>query len=169
MARTLLAAVAAIFFVAGFATAQDKSRTVPKRGSASSSPALPPGEVYDIECPNCKHNFSHAEAAEITCPNCGRVHKATKKGDSLSLTSTETSENKWKKPLLIGGGVLLVLGLIGMILKKTVLAAPPPKKKKKKRRDEEDDRPRKKKPRVLDDDEEDDRPRKKKPRLVDED
>jgi predicted nucleic acid-binding Zn-ribbon protein len=135
----------------------------------SSIPSPPPGEAFDVPCPYCGKKYEVRDTqSTATCPHCKKNSTVQKSGDELALKGSDESENKWKKPLLIGGGVLLVLGVIGSIVRRTMLAPPPKKKKKRPTDDDDDDRPRKKKrPAVIEDDD-DNRPKpKKKPRVVD--
>jgi ribosomal protein S27E len=172
LAGVILATVAATDLRAQTKDNKDNKQPTPDRRAdrGKEIPGPKPGEALVSDCPNCKANVDYQSVDKsVTCPKCGKVLTVTASGLELN----EVSENKWKKPLLIGGGVLLALGLLGMVLKKTVMAAPPPKKKKKKRRDEDedDDRPRKKKTRAVVEDEDDDTPpppKKNKPRILDE-
>ncbi|CAN5255902.1 hypothetical protein BH11PLA2_BH11PLA2_11000 [soil metagenome] len=173
LAAVLVTALFLVIAVGDTVAQQPKTKTkTENKVDPKNIPDPIPGEVFDVNCPNCSQKLEVRDTmTTITCTKCGKELKVKKNGGDITLELNESSENKWKKPLLIGGGVLLVLGLIGVVLKQTVLAPAPVKKKKKKKRpvdeDDEDDRPRKKKRPVVEDEDEAPRKVKKKPRIVD--
>ncbi len=173
--RFALSAIA-LALLAVFVTeaAAQRGRQAPRGEEGSPPPIVDASALIEYTCPNCNKEIASSDGQPPTsCPHCNVKITAESDGNGgYNLTAIEVSDNKWKKPLMYGGGALLVLGLIGMVLKYTVFAAPPPKKKKKKRRDDDDadEHPRKKKRPVVEmDDEDDDRPRRRKPRVVEDD
>lgn len=128
---------------------------IPRGGGRPAPGAAAQVDLPIFECPKCSKKIdAPADAPPTKCPHCSAKIKATKVDGGYDLQWIETEENPYKKPLIIGGAVLAVLGIIGMILKRTLFAAPPPKKKKKQRRERDDDED-------DEEDDEDDRPRRK--------